>query len=257
MYIELVMDYKVLAGVFGVLCIVLAAYALVGGGGVKTVVVNSTIYPVAGLNVIYLYPLRCVDCDLTVPGSCDYCTSYYDDRLMDLISQEVGAPVEFFVSDTVNKPSVLVASDGRVTLGDARTRYNIASTLCSFAGVQKSCEFVSSELGRISECISKYGVSDTTLIYHTSSTNCPVCKQTDGYADDLAKLEYNDTLKYSVKVVDHADKTQSKILTECMSSFDNIDYAPQLLCPANGFDLTGEFTLSQAREFADKCIESA
>ncbi len=234
----------------------LSVYIITGCGGGKAAVVNNTVYPVEGLRVVYLYPARCAECDLAVPGQCSYCNSYYDLRLMDLLSQEVGVPVEFAVSDIVSKPNVFVVDDGRATLGDARTRWNIANTLCRFAGVEKSCQLFNEELDRVRNCIADYGVDENQLIYHTSSRNCPVCTRTDGIIEDLVDLEYNDTLMYSVYTVDHADPGERKMITECMQAFDYVDYAPQLLCPASGRDLTGDFTLGRAREFADQCIEA-
>lgn len=249
------MDYRIVSAGLGVVCLVLAAYVLVGGT-VETQILNSTVYPVEDLMVYYLYPVRCVDCDLRVPGECDYCTSYYDDRLMDLISQEVGAPVQFEISDAVNRPGVFVVYRDQATLGDARTRYNIAHTICTLSGLEKSCELFASELKRVRECVQDFGVEEDAIIYHTSSVNCPVCSATDGIIEDLKDLEYDDNIGYEVKTVDHAVKEERKILTDCMRAFDNIEYAPQLLCPKVGKELTGQFSLSQAREFADQCIEA-
>jgi hypothetical protein len=250
------MDYKLVSVGLAVLCLVLASLILAGGTE-KTIYVNNTMYPKEDLRVLYLYPLRCVDCDLNKPGQCDYCTSYYDVRLMDMLSQEVGVPVEFHVSDTVHRPSVLVAYDGKVTLGDARTRYNIANTLCRFAGVEKSCTLFKAELERVTNCVGDYGIEPGTVVYHTSSRQCPVCAGTDKAANELIGLEYDDSVKYRVYSIDHADSQEKKILSDCFRAFDDIDYVPQLLCPVTGKDLTGEFTLSQAREFADQCLEAA
>jgi hypothetical protein len=250
------MDYKLVSAGLAILSIVLASLILAGGTE-RVVEVNNTVYPQEGLRVYYMYPLRCVDCDLNKPGQCDYCTSYYDARLMDLLSQEVGVPVEFHVSDTVHRPSVLVVYDGKITLGDARTRYNIANTLCSFAKIEKSCTLFTGELERVEECVAAYGVEPGTVVYHTSSRQCPVCIGTDKSIKKLEGLEYEEGVGYSVHVVDHADEQALKILSDCFRAFDDVDYVPQLLCPVTGKDLTGEFTLSQASEFADNCIKAA
>ncbi|MBU0762268.1 MAG: hypothetical protein KKD39_04530 [Candidatus Altiarchaeota archaeon] len=250
------MDNRNLLVGLSVLCVILVAL-IFSGATSTTVYINRTVYPVEGLQVFYLYPLRCVNCDLNKPGQCDFCTSYYDVRLMDLVSQEVGAPVKFVVSDVVQRPNVLVVNDDKMTLGDAKTRYNIANTLCRFAGVEKSCALFNGELARIESCVEGLGVEPGTVVYHTSSGNCPVCRKMDSIVSELKGLEYQDGTYYNVKSADHQNKDDIKIVTDCMNSFDNIDYAPQLLCPINGMDLTGEFTLGQAREFADKCIQSA
>jgi hypothetical protein len=70
-------------------------------------------------------------------------------------------------------------------------------------------------------------------------------------------LDYNETVKYGVRYVDHASREEMKLINDCFVSFSNIDYVPQVLCPVNGRDLTGEFTLGQLRDFADECIEAA
>ncbi|MBD3387942.1 MAG: hypothetical protein GF414_03270 [Candidatus Altiarchaeales archaeon] len=249
------MDYRFAAGVLGVICLILAGF-IVFGGTVHTEVVefNNTVYPVEDLTVYYLYPLRCVDCDLHVQGECDYCTSYYDIRLMDLISQEVGTPVQFKVSDAVSKPAVMVMYEDKATLGDARTRYNIAHTICLLSGLEKSCQLFESELERVGSCVEGYGLGEDSIVYHTSSGNCPICESTDKVVDELEGLEYDDGVVYDVYTADHA--VNKEILTDCLQAFDRTEYAPQLLCPATGKDLTGDFTLSEAREFADKCIEA-
>jgi hypothetical protein len=248
------MDYKVVSGALALVCVALAAFAFLGGGAGK-VCVNSTIYPSDDLRVYYLYPLRCVNCDLNKPGQCDYCNSYYDARVMDMVSQEVGAPVQFFVSDVVSRPNVFIASKEKVTLGDARTRFNIANTLCSFAGIKKSCDLYGSEMGKMKKCMVAAGLSDKTLTYQTKGSGCATCVKTDELVQQLRTLDYNDTTKYSVQVIDRSGDGK-KIMSDCLQAFDDDAYAPQLICPANGKDLTGDFTLGQAREFADKCMEA-
>jgi len=254
------MDYKLVTAALAVLCLILAAYIIVapkaGVGGQSTVYVNNTVYPKDDLRVYYLYPLRCVECDLTKPGQCDYCTSYYDVRLMDMISQEVGVPVEFKVSDVVSKPAVFVVTKDKSTLGDARTRFNIDNTVCGLAGVKAACDAFKANLDAMRACVTRAGLPVNGLVYQTSSQDCPVCKNVDGIASQLGALSYNDTVEYSVKIVDRADDSQRKLISDCFGAFDKQDYAPQLLCPATGKDLTGEFTLSQAQAFADRCIEA-
>jgi hypothetical protein len=249
------MDFKLVSGVLGVLCIVLAALAVMGGGGVKTVYVNNTVYPVSDLSVQYLYPLRCVNCDLNVPGQCDYCNSYYDERTMDLISQDMGVPVKFFISDAILRPGLLVSYKDKVTLGDGRTRFNIASTLCDFAKAKASCDFFNGYLSRSIECVKGFGVAADTMVYQTASKSCPLCSKTDAVVEGLRGQDYSDGVKYKVFTADRSGLSAG-IISNCMQAFDGDNYAPQLICPKTGKDLTGDFTLSQAREFADKCIET-
>ncbi|MFH1055621.1 MAG: hypothetical protein V1744_05970 [Candidatus Altiarchaeota archaeon] len=249
------MDFKAVSWGLGVLCVVLAAYALLGGA-TRTVYVNNTVYPKDNLTVYYLYPLRCIDCDLNKQGQCDYCTSYYRSEMMELLSQDLGVPVSFHISDVVSKPNALIVYNEKITLSDGRSRYNIANTLCRFAGVKKSCELFDGELKRVKECVSRYGVDEDTLVYHTNSKDCAVCSKTDEIVGKLIGLEYNDTMKYTAKMFDHSDPQGKKIFSDCLQSFDNTDYVPQLLCTGSGRDLTGEFTLKQATDFADLCIES-
>jgi hypothetical protein len=250
------LDFRLISAALAVFCLVLAGYVFLSGGGVRTVYVNNTVYPSENLSVSYLYPLRCVNCDLNKPGQCDYCNSYYDLRVMDMLSQEVGVPVRFYVSDTVERPNVLVAYNGKMALGDGRSRFNIANTLCRFAGVKKSCELYSSEVAKVRTCVAKYGLSVNSLVYHRSSGNCPTCSKTDAIVDELRKLSYDESVKYDVYSVDRSDSAQAGFMSACLQVFDSVDYVPQLVCPGNGRDLTGQFTLAQAQEFADQCIEA-
>ncbi|MFH0863143.1 MAG: hypothetical protein V1875_08970 [Candidatus Altiarchaeota archaeon] len=249
------MDYKLVSAALGILCIALAAYVL-SGAGVNTVYVNNTVYPRENLSVSYIYPSRCVDCDLNKPGECDYCTSYYDDRMMDILSQDVGAPVRFYVSEVVEKPNVIVEYRQRMTLGDGRSKYNIAHQLCDVAGLAASCSLFDGEMQRIRACVSRYGVGVNTVVYHRSSKDCTLCTKMDAVVDELKNANFDENTKYKVFVVDESSPEEKKLLSECMQGFDNSDYAPQLLCPANGEDLTGEFTLGKATAFADRCMEA-
>ena len=237
------------------MCLALAAYVLLGAG-TRTVYVNSTVYPRDDLSVSYIFPARCVGCDLNKPGQCDFCTSYYDARMMDVLSQDVGVPVRFYVSDVVQKPNVIVEYRNKMTLGDGRSKYNIAHQLCDDTGSEIPCRLFSGEVQRIRACVSKYGVGINTVVYHRSGKDCPLCSKTDPVVAELKGASYNDDTKYRVYAVDESVPDERKMLSECMQGFDNSDYAPQLLCPANGEDLTGEFGLSQATAFADRCIEA-
>ena len=249
------MDYKVVSGVLGVLCVLLAAFVVLGAGA-KTVYVNNTVYPRDDLSVSYIYPARCVSCNLNKPGACDFCESYYDNRMMDVLSQDVGVPVSFFVSDVVQKPNVIVEYKSKMTLGDGRSKYNIAHQLCDVTGSETPCRLFNGEVQRIRSCVSKYGVGMNTVVYHRGGKDCALCTKTDPVVDDMKNANYNDNTKYKVFAVDESVLEERKLISECMQGFDNSDYAPQLLCPANGEDLTGEFSLSQATAFADRCIEA-
>ncbi len=191
------------------------------------------------------------------PGQCDYCTSYYDVRTLGLVSDEVGVPLEFRVSDAVTTPGVFVSYNGKATLGDARTRYNIAGTLCRFAGVNRSCEYFVGQSRRVSECVKGYGVGDKSLVYHTGGGGCVMCEKTDKVVAELEGLSFDDDTPYLVAWADRSKASGAKIITDCFQSYDSASYAPQLLCPASGRDLTGGFTLGQARDFADNCIEAS
>ncbi|MFC2162735.1 hypothetical protein ACFLRF_03565, partial [Candidatus Altiarchaeota archaeon] len=83
------------------------------------------------------------------------------------------------------------------------------------------------------------------------------CKRTNQIVGQLLELEYDDGVEYKVTSVDHSSKQEMKLINECFTVFSNIDYVPQVLCPANGKDLTGEFSLGQLRNFADQCIEDS
>jgi hypothetical protein len=249
------MDYKLVSGVLVVLCVALAAYAIIGAGGAKTVCQNNTVYPTDDLRVYYLYPLRCVNCNLNVPGQCDFCNSYYDERMMDLVSQDVGVPVKYYVSDVVERPNVFVASNEKVTLGDARNRLNIAQTLCRFAKVAKSCKLFNSEMSKVASCLKDYNLMAGEVVYHTSATGCTMCAKTDAVVGDLLDQDYNDTMKYSVYKAESTAQS-GQIMTKCLQMLDSGGSLPQLICPDANKDLTGEFTLSQARDFADRCIEN-
>jgi hypothetical protein len=250
------MDFKVVSAVLAVLCLVLGALAL-SGGGVRTVYVNSSAEAPEDLAVSYLYPLRCVNCDLNKPGECDYCNSYYDERVMDTLGEAVGVPIRFFVSDSVSRPGVLVAYKGKMTLGDGRTKYNLAHTLCQFAGVKVSCDLFQGESVKVKACMDKYGVPSGSVLYQTGGKDCPACQKTTGVVEELRASSYNESSSYVVRTVDRSDASQKRLVSECMQSFDSAEYVPQLLCPASGSDLTGQFTLSQAQQFADRCVESA
>lgn len=242
------MDQKIVSAFLGVLVVFMGLY-IVGSAFSDGGCVNETkvVYPDSDLSVFYLYPLRCVDCDLTEGGACDYCNSYYDLRLMDLVSDEVGVPVEFVVSDVVSRPNVFVVYDDKAVLGDARTRYNIAGTVCAISGLEKPCSVYAKALQDMQSCLSDYGVADDAIVYHRSSENCPVCSKTDRVVEDLRGEGY------SVYTLDHADGDDMDVIRNCMAAFDHVDYTPQLLCPTTGKDLTGEFDLSQGIDFAETC----
>jgi hypothetical protein len=249
------MDFRVLSAVLGFLCLILVYFAFSGGGGLtETVFVNRTVYPEAGLEVFYLFPGRCVDCDLTIPGQCDFCNSYYDDRVMDLLSNELGVPLQFRVSEYINRPGLLVVTSEKMDVGDAGSRHNMAKMLCDFAKVEESCDFHQGFVDDVRSCSEKYGVVDG-LIYHTSSIGCSGCLRTDEVVGELVKLYYNDSLMYDAVTFDRQGEGKNYI-AECLPVFDNNAFAPQLVCTKTARDLTGIFTLGEATDFADECIEA-
>ncbi|MFH1403709.1 MAG: hypothetical protein ABIH11_05510 [Candidatus Altiarchaeota archaeon] len=252
------LDYRVVSVALAFLLLAVVGYHFQTIRSVEPVVVEKKVVEgeESDLQVFYLYPARCVDCDLNVPGQCDYCNSYYDERVMGLLSGELGVPVRFFVTDIVVRPNVFVASGDKAGLGDGRTKYNIANTVCELAGSEKSCELHESEVKRVKDCVARYGLADDTIVYHYTKSGCNSCARTTPVVQELLGLEYNETLKYTVHYVDHGDKEEMKLINECFMSFNYIDYVPQALCPANGKDLTGEFSLGMIRDFTDACIEA-
>jgi hypothetical protein len=247
------MDYRVSTGFLAVLCVLFGALLLSGS---QSQSVQESV-DASGLDVFYLYPMRCVECDLHQPGQCDFCTSYYDERVMELIGGEVGVHLRFVFSDVVERPNILVIKDDRMTLGDAKSKHNMANTLCHFGEVQKSCDLFYSEVGKISSCIEGYGIDSGSIIYHTNSERCPSCRATDSVVSELQTLEYIEGIYYPVYRLDRAESGNQNLILECLRFFDNIDYVPQLLCPLNGQSLTGEFGLNEALDFAEDCMQES
>ena len=208
------------------------------------------------MQVFYLYPSRCVGCDLKVAGECDYCTSYYDERVMGLLSEELGVEIKWFKTDVVDRPNVFVVSGDRVGLGDARNKHNIAHTVCEITGMQRVCRMFNEEIDRAATCAEKHGIDKNSIIYHYVTKGCNTCVRTTPIINELSGLMYDDTQRYNVKLLDHNKKDELNILNDCFSSIVNLDYVPQIICPATGKDLSGDFTLSILRDFADACIEA-
>ncbi|MCX6695181.1 MAG: hypothetical protein NTU61_02645 [Candidatus Altiarchaeota archaeon] len=240
--------------VIGVLVLVLAAGAVFVFSGVEK---GGVVENASGVQVFYLFPQRCVSCDLRTPGECDFCTSYYDDRVMGVIGQELGVELKFVVSDAVDQPNVFVVNGWRAGLIDAKSKYVIADGLCKFANVSKSCDALKSEVNRTRECVKRYSLTEDTLVYHYSTSGCIHCARTTPLFDDLLSESYNETYGYKVRKADDNNTGDRKMLDECFGSFMNLDYVPQVVCPRNGDSITGGIEkLSTLREFADKCIEA-
>ena len=219
----------------------------------ETVEVKNTVYPVEGVQAFYLYPLRCIDCDLNVPGECDLCASYYDERIMDLLSSQVGVPVKFAISDAVDLAAIFIIDGNRATLADGRNRYNIANTLCEFANIEVSCGILEDELKRSRACLLRHGIEENSIIYHRATKGCAQCQMTDRIIQDMRELTDDYDRPYSIAILDQDIAEDKRTVTECMDVFNNMHYVPQLICPATGRDISGGFTLSQARDFAQEC----
>jgi len=229
------------------------AWTLLSGG--RPAVVGPE---ASGLRVYYLYPSRCVNCDLRVPGQCDFCTSYYDDRVMGTLGADLGVSFDFVISDVVDKPNVFIVRDGKATLVDAKSKYGIAAGLCSFTGVGKACAAFRDEVNRTRECVKKYGVAEDALVYHYSRSECIFCEKTTPVVDSLVgEVSYNESVPYVVRKADDKNAEDKKFLSDCFGSFVNLDFVPQVICPKTGESITGAVEkLSTLREFADKCIEA-
>jgi len=244
-------DY-IIAGLI-VALVALAAYALTSG---KNAAPAKDAPDASGARVYYLYPKRCVSCDLTKPGQCDYCNSYYDERVVGTVGADLGLSMEYLVSDAVESPNVMIINGGAANLADAKGKYILAKGLCVNLG-GKSCEAFSGEISRTKSCIAKYNISEDTLVYHYRRGECIYCDKTTPYIDSLAaEVSYNDTYHYKVLKIDDKSPSERRILDDCFSTYVNLDYVPQVICPKTGESITGAIEkLSAARAFADKCIE--
>lgn len=208
------------------------------------------------LVAVYLYPQRCIDCRNDYPTSCtEDCVIYNDTSMIESLSRELNVSISYAVADVVRDPSLFVSYRGVGGLGDARSRYNMISTLCAIAKNKKACDLLDEKLGGMRECLAGYGINKSTVIYHYTETGCSHCNVTSLRVNELVELSYNDSINYSVAWFEGFNDTQMNVLDECISEFIDLNYVPQLFCPANGRSITGEIQmLSQVRNFADECI---
>lgn len=219
------------------------------------------------LQVLYLYPRRCLGCDKKPNSdqpSCVNCDKYYKDNVVfDALSNDFGVAITPYVSEDVGEPAVLVASasNGKVGLGDASSKYNIATALCAIAGQEKACGIVDQRISGLRECLAKYGVSKDTLLYHYTSKGCVHCENMGKLVMELENLSFDlggESKPYRVVWIDDENKTQMKVLEECVQDYMSLNYVPQVFCSANGRSKTGEMdSLSKFRDFADECMSSA
>lgn len=239
--------YAALVGLFA--GVVLYAVSFGGSSGLVPAAPGSVV-------VMYLYPLQCVDCAKRIPPTCDTCMTYYSDSgVLSAIAGDVGVPFTPYVSGSVSEPTLLVAKDGVVSLGDARTKLSIASTLCSIVKNKESCKVLNDRLFSVKKCFEQYNISRDMLVYQYSES-CSHCAKV---SEALDKLLQTPQLGRSYKAVsiDSQSESQMKVLTSCAGDIVNTRYVPNVLCPANGKVKTGELTFSELRDFADDCIDAA
>ncbi|VVB53571.1 Uncharacterised protein [uncultured archaeon] len=220
---------------------------------------GQVVLPVAGgAAVYYLYPSDCSSCGGQDMPSCVLCNGYFRSQaVLSAIGQDVGVSLPFFVSPAVKEPKVLVAGDGVVTLGDARSLSAITATLCRDARSQKACDRLASDSGKIRDCLSGKGVSaDTVLLY--SNPTCGPCVEAAKFVGELANLTSESGVPYRVRTFDAGVAVDTQVLDECLGSYLNKDVVPQLFCPADASSLVGGLSsLSVVRDFADKCASKA
>jgi len=210
----------------------------------------------AGSRVMYLYPAKCVDCGNRVPPTCGECITFYSDSVvLDAVSADVGVPLELFVSAGVSEPTLLIASNGVVSLGDARTKFSIAGNLCTMLGVEQSCSAFSDRLFSVQKCFESANVSKSTLVYQYSES-CSHCEKVSESLDKLLQLDYYGR-PYQAVSINSANENELSVLRSCAGDIVNTRFVPNVLCPANGRFLNGEVSFSVLRDFADECIEAA
>lgn len=218
-------------------------------GGCSGGVVDS------GFSVYYLFPARCINCEKNTPPTCDGCEGFYNAPLLSLVSSELGVPVRFLVSDSVSDASIFVATGSQGFLGSAKSKTAIAQTVCATTGDASACSVVEGQLSSLKECLLGYGVSPDSVIYHYGE-DCPHCEAMSPYVRELENLSYDDA-PYSVKWVLDEDEAGRRMLTDCLGGLVDINFVPQVICPANARTKTGAVRLSELRDFADECVEAS
>lgn len=218
---------------------------------------NPTSEPDAnGLDVVYLYPERCINCERHIPPTCGDCNTFYlDQNILSALGDDLGVNLKLHVSDAVYEPSIFITYGNKATLASAKGKLAIANALCSGMNVEKSCNIVEASLSGVGDCISKYNVTDDTLLYHHGSS-CEECERTKPFVRELETLAY-DGESYKVLWIDDENSEQMKILKECASDYMDLNYIPQVFCAANVRSKTGRMILSELRDFADDCIDAA
>mgnify|MGYP006288816153 FL=1 len=203
-----------------------------------------------GLQVFYLYPQRCIDCVEGTSRDCEFCSMYYNERVLDSVSESLGFPLKWYPSSLVSEGSVFVAGNGNVGLGVADNKFSIANTVCKITGHERACSLRGQELERSIQCLEKYGIHEDTLIYHyTTRGDCSHCEDTTRTMNQYVGETGDD-----VVWIDHSNKTQLNILNDCMRAFSTRQYVPELLCPENGLSIVGRISnTGKVEKFAEDC----
>ena len=211
----------------------------------------------SGGMVFYLYPERCVNCEKRVPPTCDSCIMYYSDAgVLSAISGDVGVPIAPYLSGSVSEPTLLIAKNGVVYLGDARTKLSIAGNLCNIVKNEESCKVLNDRLFAVKKCFESYNISKSTLVYQYSET-CPHCAKVSEAMDKLLSTEEFGKKPYKAVSINSASEGEMRVLQSCAGDIANTRYVPNVFCPANGRVKTGEVTFSELRDFADDCKDAA
>jgi hypothetical protein len=62
---------------------------------------------------------------------------------------------------------------------------------------------------------------------------------------------------YRVYWASEDDASSKRLLSECVGGVVELNYIPQVICPANGKTRIGALGLSELRDFADECVDAA
>lgn len=185
------------------------------------------------LKVYYMMPLKCVDCDVLMVNE---------------VASEAGLVVEDVVSDSVNRPSILIIYGNASTLASASSRLNILSALCFFASHNRSCELRKLAAQEVVKCLGGYNISEDTVLLYTQY-ECDYCRNLSSWARELRKEGYK------FEEIDLAYKQDKEIADRCLSSvIDLRGVVPQIICPANGVNRMGSLnSRDELRSFAESC----
>jgi len=205
--------------------------------------------------VYYLYPKRCIACEINIPPSCDGCHGFYDEQALSAVSSDLGVPLFFVVSEAVSDASLMIMADGRALLGSAKSKLMISQAVCAATGVKESCGVYSDYLSTVISCFEDFGFDSSALIYHHGG-GCVHCSEMEESVRELMNLSYEGS-PYSVVWLSEDDESEKEVLQECVGSILDLRYIPQVICPANVKTHVGAMDLSQLRDFADECIEAS